>query len=139
MPPSRPRHHAQHGSGGPRHSSSACESGETGRRVGFRFRWGNPWGFDSPLSHHPAAASARMQAVRPSPTGTHHTMAYTVRDSGPWQRSLTIEVPPDDVERRLADVTRRFQQAVSLPGFRKGKVPLDRVRQDYAAEIEREF
>jgi trigger factor len=36
-------------------------------------------------------------------------------------------------------VARRFQQAVSMPGFRKGRVPLERVRQDYAAEIERDF
>src|ERR1700757_4561248 len=28
------------------------ESGEIGRRAGLRIQWGNPWGFDSPLSHH---------------------------------------------------------------------------------------
>ena len=66
-------------------------------------------------------------------------MTHTVRETGQWQRTLTIEVPPDEVERRLIEVSRRFQQQVSLPGFRKGKVPLERVRQDYAAEIEREF
>ncbi len=66
-------------------------------------------------------------------------MKHTVRESGLWQHTLTIEVPAEDVESRLLAVTRRFQQQVSAPGFRKGKVPLDRVRQDYAAEIEREF
>ena len=66
-------------------------------------------------------------------------MTHTVRESGQWQHTLTIEVPTDEVESRLVDVSRRFQQQVSLPGFRKGKVPLERVRQDYAAEIEREF
>src|SRR5262245_22526288 len=66
-------------------------------------------------------------------------MKHTVRDTGPWQRTLTIEVPADDVEARMAEVSRLFQRQVALPGFRKGKVPLDRVRQDYAAEIEREF
>src|ERR1043166_3468810 len=66
-------------------------------------------------------------------------MTHTVRETGQWQHTLTIEVPSDEVERRLGDVSRRFQQVVSLPGFRKGKVPLERVRQDYAAEIEREF
>ena len=29
-----------------------CESGGTGIRAGFRILWGNPWGFESPLSHH---------------------------------------------------------------------------------------
>ncbi|HEY6196396.1 MAG TPA: trigger factor [Candidatus Eisenbacteria bacterium] len=66
-------------------------------------------------------------------------MTHTVRETGQWQHTLSIEVPADEVERRLGDVSRRFQQVVSLPGFRKGKVPLERVRQDYAAEIEREF
>ena len=27
------------------------ESGGTGRRAGFRYQWGNPWEFESPLSH----------------------------------------------------------------------------------------
>src|SRR5581483_4388960 len=31
--------------------SAGRESGGTGRRAGLRIRWGNPWGFDSPLSH----------------------------------------------------------------------------------------
>jgi trigger factor len=66
-------------------------------------------------------------------------MTHTVRETGQWQHTLTVEVPADEVEDRLLAVARRFQQAVSIPGFRKGKVPLDRVRQDYAAEIEREF
>jgi hypothetical protein len=29
-----------------------CESGGIGRRAGFRIQWGNPWEFESPLSHH---------------------------------------------------------------------------------------
>jgi trigger factor len=66
-------------------------------------------------------------------------MTHTVRESGQWQHTVTVEVPADEVESRLLAVARRFQQAVSMPGFRKGKVPLDRVRQDYAAEIERDF
>ncbi len=66
-------------------------------------------------------------------------MTHTVRETGQWQHTLTIEVPADQVEARLVTVSRRFQQQVAIPGFRKGKVPLDRVRLDYAAEIEREF
>jgi trigger factor len=66
-------------------------------------------------------------------------MKHTVQETGRWQHTVNVEIPADDVEARLLAVTRRFQQAVAAPGFRKGKVPLDRVRQDYAAEIEREF
>jgi catechol 2,3-dioxygenase-like lactoylglutathione lyase family enzyme len=35
-------------------STAARERGGTGRRAGFRSRWGNPWGFESPRSHTPA-------------------------------------------------------------------------------------
>jgi trigger factor len=66
-------------------------------------------------------------------------MTHTVRETGQWQQTLTIEVPAAEVDSRMLAVARRFQQQVSIPGFRKGKVPLERVRQDYAAEIEREF
>jgi trigger factor len=66
-------------------------------------------------------------------------MKHTVRETGQWQHTLTVEVPADQVDERLAEVSRSFQKLVSIPGFRKGKVPLERVRQDYAAEIEREF
>jgi trigger factor len=66
-------------------------------------------------------------------------MTHTVRESGPSQHTLTIEVPADQVESRILEVSRVFQRQVSMPGFRKGKVPLDKVRSEYAAEIEREF
>lgn len=29
-----------------------CDHGGTGRRTALRMLWGNPWGFDSPWSHH---------------------------------------------------------------------------------------
>jgi trigger factor len=62
-----------------------------------------------------------------------------VRSTGPWQHALDIEVPSDEVERRLDDVARQIQRRASLPGFRKGKVPLDLVRQHFADTVEQEF
>src|SRR5437763_599405 len=97
---------------------------------------------DLSASPGPGPGSVRSNAAATAAdpyTRTLPTMTHTVRETGQGQHTLTIEVPADEVERRLCDVSRRFQQAVSLPGFRKGKVPLERVRQDYAAEIEREF
>lgn len=66
-------------------------------------------------------------------------MTHTVRESGQWQHTLSIEVPVDEVEARLEAVARDLQKRVNLPGFRKGKVPLDRVRADFASYIEQEF
>ena len=64
-------------------------------------------------------------------------MTHTVRESGPSQYTLTVEVPTERVESRMLDVARVFQRQVAIPGFRKGKVPLDTVRKEYAAEIGR--
>ena len=66
-------------------------------------------------------------------------MTHTVRESGPSQYTLTVEVPLERVESRMLEVARVFQRQVAMPGFRKGKVPLDAVRKEYAAEIEKEF
>ncbi len=40
---------------------SGCESGGIGRRTGFRFQRGSPWGFESPLSHHRIRQLARIR------------------------------------------------------------------------------
>ena len=66
-------------------------------------------------------------------------MNVSVRASGAWQHTLDIEVPADEVERRLDETARGIQRRASLPGFRKGKVPLTLVRQHYAEAVEQEF
>jgi trigger factor len=66
-------------------------------------------------------------------------MNVSVRPSGAWQHTLEIEVPAEEVERRLDDTARGVQRRASLPGFRKGKVPLAMVRQHYAEVVEQEF
>ena len=66
-------------------------------------------------------------------------MNVSVRASGAWQHTLDIEVPADEVERRLEETARGIQRRASLPGFRKGKVPLTLVRQHYAEAVEQEF
>ena len=43
----------------PRHGPG--ESGGIGIRAGFRCQWGNPWGFESPLSHHCRRPSRRTR------------------------------------------------------------------------------
>jgi trigger factor len=57
----------------------------------------------------------------------------------PWQHVIDIEIPAAEVEERLDLVARRIQSKAALPGFRKGKAPMDMVRQNFAAVIEQEF
>jgi trigger factor len=66
-------------------------------------------------------------------------MNLTVRSTGNWQHTLDIEIPVEEVDRRLEEVARRLQRRASLPGFRKGRVPLEMVRQQYAETVEQEF
>jgi len=66
-------------------------------------------------------------------------MNLSVRETGTWQHTLEIEVPTEEVERRLVETALGIQRRVSLPGFRKGRVPLDMVRQQFADAVEQEF
>jgi trigger factor len=66
-------------------------------------------------------------------------MKHSARSTGPWQHTLDIEVPVEEVEARLEEVARQIQRRASLPGFRKGHVPLEMVRQQFAASVEQEF
>jgi trigger factor len=66
-------------------------------------------------------------------------MNTTVNATGTWQHTLDIEVPTEEVEARLDEVARTIQRRASLPGFRRGRVPLDMVRQHFAEAVEQEF
>lgn len=66
-------------------------------------------------------------------------MNLSVRETGTWQHTLDIEVPAEEVERGLVETALGIQRRVSLPGFRKGRVPLDMVRQQFADAVEQEF
>src|SRR5690348_11166619 len=66
-------------------------------------------------------------------------MTHTARETGRWQHTLSIEVEASEVEARLDRAARELQRRAAMPGFRRGKVPLERVRQEFAAHIEQEF
>ncbi len=66
-------------------------------------------------------------------------MNLSVRPTGNWQHTLEIELPAPDVERGIEEVAQRFQRRASLPGFRRGRVPLDMVRVQFASQVEQEF
>jgi trigger factor len=66
-------------------------------------------------------------------------MNHSVRESGTWQHTINVEIPVEEVEARLEQVARTLARRVAMPGFRKGKVPLDRVRTEFASQIEQEF
>jgi trigger factor len=54
------------------------------------------------------------------------------------KRILTFEVPRGRVESEIDEVIREIKKEISLPGFRKGKVPLDIVRARFAETAQKE-
>jgi len=66
-------------------------------------------------------------------------MKHSARETGTWQKTLDVEVPAETVDAELDELARAIQKRAVLPGFRRGKVPLDAVRQNFAETIEREF
>lgn len=66
-------------------------------------------------------------------------MKHSIRETGTWQRTLDVEVPADVVDTELDGLARAIQRRAVLPGFRRGKVPIEQVRQNFAETIEQEF
>lgn len=58
--------------------------------------------------------------------------------SNPTQREISVEVPAEVVSRETDTIIQKFQKMARLPGFRKGKVPANVVRQRFAEDIKTE-
>jgi trigger factor len=52
-----------------------------------------------------------------------------------WVRQLDIEVPAEDVDSMLAGTADKYRTNAEIPGFRKGKAPMEMVRARYGQAI----
>ena len=59
-------------------------------------------------------------------------------DLGPCKKQLRFELPVEDVDAAFGEVTKQFQKQANLPGYRKGKAPLDKVQARFSQQIEDE-
>jgi trigger factor len=66
------------------------------------------------------------------------SVVVSTEDVGPCRKQLTIEVPPPAVEAETRRIVGEFRRRARVPGFRKGKVPVELVRQRYEREIDQE-
>ena len=65
-------------------------------------------------------------------------MNVQVTESGTWRRTLEIEAPAEDVDKRLNDAYRKYSKTLNLPGFRKGKIPLSVIKRQFGPAIQGE-
>ena len=54
------------------------------------------------------------------------------------QVELTVSLDADEAKKVIKDVEKMFVRDVQLPGFRRGKVPVDLIRKEFASQIEAE-
>lgn len=66
------------------------------------------------------------------------SVVASIRELGPWRRSLTVEVPLPAVEAETDRVIQSYSKQVRIPGFRRGKVPRHLIRQRFHEDIEQE-
>ena len=65
-------------------------------------------------------------------------MNVQVTESGTWRRTLEVETPVEAVNERLDAAYRKYSKTLSLPGFRKGKIPLKVVKRHFGQAIQGE-
>ena len=65
-------------------------------------------------------------------------MQVSVETTGSLTRKMTIAVPSAEFEDRIADRVRSTARKVTLPGFRRGRVPLGEVERRFGASLRNE-
>lgn len=55
-----------------------------------------------------------------------------------WKRTLEIEIPKEKVDDEFESTYKKYQSLAKIPGFRKGKAPLDMVKLRFKEKIKEE-
>lgn len=65
-------------------------------------------------------------------------LTVDVREGKAWKRTLEIEVPRETVDEEFEAAYRKYQSQAKIPGFRKGKAPMNLVKLRYGEAIQKE-
>ena len=68
---------------------------------------------------------------------TTTNLQISVEEPAAWSRKLVITVPSGRVKSERMKVARQLARRVRIPGFRKGKIPLERMEARFGPEIDR--
>jgi len=65
-------------------------------------------------------------------------LQINVQEQEQWRRTVSVTVPADLVKQERTVVVKRLASRMKLPGFRKGKVPISVVENQYGPELQKE-
>lgn len=65
-------------------------------------------------------------------------MKVSVTDLEEGKKQLQVEVSPEMLQKEMEPFYKKYQRSVQLPGFRKGKVPLEILKKSYYGRLIRE-
>lgn len=65
-------------------------------------------------------------------------MKVQMTESGTWRRTLEVEVAAEAVEERFQVAYKTYSKSLNLPGFRKGRVPVNIVKARFGKAIQGE-
>jgi trigger factor len=66
-------------------------------------------------------------------------MQVSVENTGGLERKLTVQVPGDEIDSKVASKLRELARTVRIKGFRPGRVPMSVVRQRYGKAARQEI
>jgi len=65
-------------------------------------------------------------------------LTVDVREGKAWKRTLEIEVPKETVDEQFETAYRKYKTQAKIPGFRKGKAPLEMVKRRFKDAIQKD-
>lgn len=65
-------------------------------------------------------------------------MKATVKETESWKREISIEIPTEQIDASFNDKLKEYKKTITLPGFRKGKVPTKILKGRFGESIKAE-
>ena len=81
---------------------------------------------------HSAIPSAIHDAI---PTSKEKFMEFAVEAISPTRKKVALSLTAEDVNAAIARIVAEYRKDLTLPGFRKGKVPASVVERRFGDEI----
>ena len=66
-------------------------------------------------------------------------MKVSVKEVSGCTKEIQVEVPAEDIQSRVDEIYGKISKEAKLPGFRKGKVPLNVIKKKYKSNVREEI